>query len=558
MLRGERFTIDLSDSEGEEAEHHERDQDDHAAPPPTLPGLSFVGDIKERPVGKAAAAAIPSPPSLPKPTPTGFPAHKKRQPSAFKQRRNGQAAAAATAKAAATKPVPTRPVIRGSPADIRHSQEDDSEAKEKRRIDRENTARLAAMSEAQINHEREELVDSMPATLLERFLRRANIDETPDDAVRRVGAKRMPIQERAKESVQQTGEEDEEGQRSRDQENLPERASMADNGHPSESTAAPRKTVSFAESVPEDSDGGGPAPSASPAVQQASSQTSSKRLDLDDIPPNLPESELHAPSEFPLPPIHFPQPPQDKQVPNLDPNSPSFFQDLQRHYFPDIPMDPSSMSWLLPANSPYADVPTDESSMYHPASKAKTFAPAGVRFSLTGTILPPKKALALPTTLGLHHHASDPEAAGYTIPELSILSRSTVPGQRCFAWQMLGRILFRLGRGEFGKEGDPLVEGLWGAVERENIIIGMMAEAGDGDKLAATASATNRGDGDGDGDGDGHTTAQVDRHLAPEQKAARLGKHVSAKAYATEALWLWRRSGAGERGLARSGTSTAK
>ncbi|KAI5301315.1 hypothetical protein KEM56_001831 [Ascosphaera pollenicola] len=209
-------------------------------------------------------------------------------------------------------------------------------------------------------------------------------------------------------------------------------------------------------------------------------------------------------------------------------NSPTFFDDLQKHYFPDIPVDPSALSWLQPSTSPYTDAPTDERSAYHPLSTSDTIPVAGMRFSMTGSILSPRTSLKLPTTLGLHHHASDPEAAGYTIPELSILSRSTVPAQRCIAWQILGRILYRLGSGEFGEKGTDLVEGLWRTVEAEKVIVGMMAEAGGGENGKDEVAR---------------------RDLTPEQRAARLGKHASAKAYATEALWLWRRGGGGDRGI---------
>ena len=56
-------------------------------------------------------------------------------------------------------------------------------------------------------------------------------------------------------------------------------------------------------------------------------------------------------------------------------------------------------------------------------------------------------------TAGLHHHGAAPEDAGYTIGELAHLARSTVPAQRCVAFQTLGRVLYRLGRGEFGGRG---------------------------------------------------------------------------------------------------------
>jgi RNA polymerase II-associated protein 1 len=118
----------------------------------------------------------------------------------------------------------------------------------------------------------------------------------------------------------------------------------------------------------------------------------------------------------------------------------------------------------------------------------------------------------------------DPEAAGYTIPELAMLSRSTVPAQRCIAWQVLGRILFRLGKGEFGERGSTLVEGLWRNVEREGVVARMLAEA-NGEKSEQSQAGG----------------------LAGTEKSG-LGRHASAKAWATEGVWLWR-FGGGDRGI---------
>ncbi|KAJ6153831.1 RNA polymerase II-associated protein 1 N-terminal [Penicillium chermesinum] len=162
-------------------------------------------------------------------------------------------------------------------------------------------------------------------------------------------------------------------------------------------------------------------------------------------------------------------------MPTLDPTSPEFLTDLQSHYFPEMTHDPQSLSWLRPPTGDEDD--PDSTSPYHPASEAISISPSAIRFSLRGTILPPETSLSIPTTMGLHHHGDDPQAAGYTIPELAILSRSTFPAQRCVAWQVLGRILFRLGKGEFGDRGGQLSEGLWFVIEKEGVVGGMLAEA---------------------------------------------------------------------------------
>lgn len=225
-----------------------------------------------------------------------------------------------------------------------------------------------------------------------------------------------------------------------------------------------------------------------------------------------PGTEPEEDSPIPQPPsstTHFPAPPRSKSdYKRLDPTSSSFLSDLKEHYFPDLPHDPSSLSWL---QDPTPD--EIESSPYNPDRAG--FAPSALRFGFNGMLITPSESLEIPTTKGLHHHGDAPTSAGYTVPELTLLARSTLPGQRCVAYQVMGRILFRLGRGDFGPRGSELNEGLWTCIERERVVEVMMAEA-------------NKDTG-----------------------------HVSARAYATEALWLWRRGGGGDRGVLRDGERRA-
>ncbi|KAI5296706.1 hypothetical protein KEM55_005725, partial [Ascosphaera atra] len=413
MFRGERFRVDISDDE-EDAQIPQSDA--------VIPGMIQVGDIKER------NASAPPPPAPKATTTTGFPEHKKRtRQSAFRRQRAG----------APDPPRQTQPLSSASPLRKPTLEE------EKKQIDEENRRKLAAMSASTIKDEREELMDSMPASLLERFLRRAKIDEDTEEQQKPPS----PSRDRKEAEATQDG------------------------------PSKPKKSVSFAEQQENNDE---ETTESDIAAEQAAKDESDPYPEQ--LPPNPPPGFVHAPSEFPLGPIHFPKPPpRQDPPPELDPNSPSFLEDLHNHYFPDLSLDPASLSWLRPSTSPYTDAPTNEKSAYHPESIASSVAPAGVRFSMLGTILAPNTSLSLPTTLGLHHHAADPEAAGYTIPELAILSRSTVPTQRCIAWQILGRILFRLGKGEFGERGSTLVEGLWSTVERENVVARMLAEASGGE-----------------------------------------------------------------------------
>lgn len=448
-FRGERFVLDLG-SDDELPEHASTESSSLA-----IPGM--IGEIQER-----SPTTVPAPP---KPPSTGFPAHRRRnKPSAFKQRRDASSA------------LPDTPSTPASGLDA-----------EKAAIAEENRRHLASMSATQIQQEREELMATMDSSLLERFLRRARIDDDEHD-------------------------------------------------HPPSQSAA--------SSRPEPSPPSPPAPTL-PAEKQLESTTTTTAdsSTRDDLPPSEIPSDLH-PAGEPLPAgLHFPTPPSaNNPMPNLDPSSPSFLSDLQTHYFPNISHDPSTLSWLQPPPSD-PDAP-DATSAYHPASTAEAVHPANLRFSLLGTLLSPSTSLALPTSLGLHHHGKDPHAAGYTIPELAILSRSSFPAQRCIAWQVLGRILFRLGKGQFGERGSTLVEGLWSVIEHENVVAGMLAEA-DGDQASGAGSRSR---------------ASQQKQLQAESSSLKgaVGKHASAAAWAVEGVWLWQTGGGGDRGILKEGTKRAQ
>ncbi|GAD92181.1 transcription factor Rba50 [Paecilomyces variotii No. 5] len=464
-FRGERFVIDLPD-----------DGDD-APQSPVAPSLDLIGDIMER--TPTAAPPAPKPPSAS----NGFPARKRRAKlSTFKQRM------AVQSDAASHESKPTH----GGVASI---------SEEKKSIDEENRRKLASMTPAQIEKERAELFTGLSPSLIERLLRRANLDEQSitEDAPRELTASNK----------------------------LPPDTNLELSRHscrPADSGSSHLSRKPVEESLTEISSPRQPGQTGS---DRSPSILKNNTLNEDLPPPHLPE-DLHAASEIPSVNIHFPAPPpRQSPMPNLDPFSPSFLTDLQTHYFPDTPHDPSALSWMQPSSTDPED--PEAASAYHPASTATSVSPSALRFSLLGTVLSPSTSLSLPTSLGLHHHSLDPQAAGYTIPELSILSRSTVPAQRCIAWQVIGRILFRLGKGEFGERGSTLVEGLWDVIEKEAIVAGMLTEA---DGCESDSRGTDKGLGSSGG----------------------IGKHASAKAWALEGVWLWRLGGGGDRGLPREGS----
>ncbi|OKL63548.1 hypothetical protein UA08_02033 [Talaromyces atroroseus] len=472
-IPGERFVLDLSDDD-EDPGHHQQ----QPAPAPAPAGLTnLIGEIKER---------TPNPPTAPalRTSSKGFPTSKNRLAgSAFKQQRRANALPAVQPRSSYSYHPPAAPLPPQPQRTTLSSQSASPEDEEKRIIDEENKQRLASMSDAEIESEKADLLANLSPSLIERLLRRANIDDemaTSSTSVARPGTSREG-EPKSDEPVQARSE---------------------------------KKSVSF---------------------DVTARDSEATATDLDDRPPAVHPDDLRPASEFPSGPIHFPTPPpRQTPMPNLDPTSPSFYDDLQAHYFPDIPHDSSALSWLKPRNEE-DDKDTDPKmlSAYHPSSSTTEIVPSALRFSFRGEMLPPSKSLLIPTTLGLHHHADDPEAAGYTLPELSILSRSTVPAQRCIAWQVFGRILFRLGTGEFGEPGSDLVEGLWKVVEHEGVIPRMLQEA-EGGPSQQRRGQENRPEKEDD---------KVDTGLK-----SNIGKHASAKAWAVEGIWLWQKGG-GNRGI---------
>lgn len=429
-LRGQRFTIDLSDDEDERSSQSRIPENGKFS------GVSaFIGDVRER---------TPAPPSAPKlkTTPTGFPEHKKRtRISAFKQQRSGSTNAASSESANAVIPSNLRPTSSIVSLGQKKSSIEDEE---RRRIDEENNQRLAAMSAKEIEEERRELMASLDPSLIERLLKRANLDDGRGDTGLYPPEDLKPEEKPTKEEVE-------------------------------EGIAAPLATgkrIHASKTVTWDDD----EPAEPIGLQPASTP----------IPEPLPEIMQNS--------VHFPAAPT---APELDPSDPSFLENLHTKYFPNLPADPSKLAWMAPI--PTHGSVADQESPYYPAHEA--LPASALRFDFRGGILPPRISRAVPSTKGLHHHGEAPEAAGYTVPELARLARSAFPAQRCIAFQTLGRLLYRLGRCEWGDEDSEVTKGLWRCVEEGKVV----------ETLQEAASAE--------------------------------GGHQGSKTYAVEALWLWQKGG---------------
>ena len=459
FVKGERFDIDLG-SDGE-----------RSAPPstrtnPPNPAFDFLGEIKER---TTSTAKPPTAPTF-KSAASGFPEHKKRtRTSAFKQQRKPEQT-----------PQPKKPHTQATDGSTRTPSTSGDASKsweenEREQIDLENQQKLADMSPDEIERERQELFSALNPSLIEKLLRRANIDD--EDQWQTGDSSLSALQE--------------------EQETRPAKSK------------SPKK-VTFQDTSQEP---------AKPLEEPA--QTS--KLETHVEPPPDPSIADKALLEKTLPPsgsIHFPRPPA---APELDPNSPSFLDDLHTKYFPDLAHDAAKISWMTDASN------DNTSSSYHPSRQG--YEPSEVRFNFRGQLIPPRLAQEIPVTEGLHHHGDAPEAAGYTILELARLARSAVPAQRCIAIQTVGRVLYRLGIGEFGVETDR--------GDAEARTGRYMADEGyeDDEKVAAAELARGL-----------WSCVEEGRVIETlEEEASKQKGHLTSITLAKEALWNWQKGGGRKR-----------
>ncbi|KAK3942022.1 RPAP1-like protein [Diplogelasinospora grovesii] len=446
-----------------------------------MDGTIQILDVKERCISSDDAVKPPKPPVAA--GNGGFPEHKKRV-SAFKRQRQaggganitttmlsrdigGPSSPSSRSQAAAAAAAATRPQAQADDDNTENKDE-----AERRRIDKENRDMLASMSAQEIADMQRELYNGLDPRLIQMLLRRANLDDgggggqndddpfatdkPPTESV--VVVPEIKITDTA---VPQTQTE----RNDKTEEDKPVKQEQK----------KPKKTVSFDPDV------------AAPAT------------------PSQPEdAEKDVPSSGD---VHFPTPPR---VPDLDPSDPDFLNNLHNKFFPDLPSDPSKLAWMAPIPTP--DSIADRDSPYYPGQESLPV--SALRFDFRGALIPPKLSRTIPVTKGLHHHGEAPEAAGYTIPELARLARSAVAAQRCIAFQTLGRMLYRLGKGEWGYgkggrdgEEDDLAFALWRCFR-------------EGKVLESLQEAANVPDGQG---------------------------HLSSKMYATEALWLFEKGGWRER-----------
>ncbi|KAG6820119.1 hypothetical protein H0H93_005125 [Arthromyces matolae] len=120
-------------------------------------------------------------------------------------------------------------------------------------------------------------------------------------------------------------------------------------------------------------------------------------------------------------PVHAPVPP--KIDPDPEEGSAEY---IRRRYFPDAPTNDPNLAWMQDSVQP-----SDDKSA------------SALRFDLSGKPIPPIVSSTLPTHLGLHHHAEGTHA-GYTLEDMFLLSRSTVPAQRATMLGVLAKVAQRI------------------------------------------------------------------------------------------------------------------
>lgn len=528
-IPGQRFVVDLSDDEEDHDATTSANTRANASssrqqsPPLSVNPLEFIKDIVER------EPAAPKAPLLPtfkhQPTPTGFPVHKKRV-SKFKQSRQIPSTEAFDAFAKTSvpqtfdlpEPAPPTPAPATRDGQVRavasgRREGETQKEEEMRLIDVENTKRLANMSASEIEQERSELLSQLDPSLVAMLMKRANKSSSSSSATTQEQQPAAP-KPKAVAPSKKIEKDIEKYLRSANLDTGRGDTGIEDLGpaptldeitkdavpipKPRGKPIQPTKAVRWLEEDEKE-----------PDDDEDPLQDSEMKANLQPVAEFKPHNHNHGDGEAHAakcddpshdhshdadgPSVHFPEP---KPAPDLDPADPNFLENLHSTYFPSLPNDPSKLAWMAPL--PSEGSPADMESSYNPNHPA--LPASALRFDFRGALLPPSISRAMPTSKGLHHHADAPEAAGYTIPELARLARSTYPAQRCIAFQVLGRLLYRLGKGIFG-QGSEMTMGMWRCIEEGKVLEIL------------------------------------------QQAAGQEGGHRSVSAYAQEAVWLWQRGG---------------
>lgn len=356
-------------------------------------------------------------------------------------------------------------------------------------IHEENLQALKQMSPEAIERERQELMESLDPRLVQKLIR--NMDRRASEKQQSL----FPEMEGA--AGTWVGGNRENGQ-------LPSLSDdQVDKALEVQSGARPeQKSVSFADEPAEASD-------RQAFSEEALPKESLQDLDADDVAPldfQAAQSIDHMSNKDLFQDVHFMKP-EESQDEKLDLDDPDFDDKLHEKFFPDLPKDVEKLKWMqpLPDTEPADTVIEDVSQC---------------RFDFNGNLVPPTREIKSTIHSALHHHSDDPHLAGYTIPELQRLSRSTFAAQRAISVQTLGRILYKLGKQSYYQlipEVDPETYKEEGSAQGViNKIYSMFWDLCSDCRILDCL-----------------------QDAADETKT----RHLSVRNYALEALWLWKQGG---------------
>lgn len=481
----------------------------------TMDGTLEIHDVKERKIGEVKPPSFPTPPPA---SSGGFPVPKKRA-SAFKKQRQQQADPSSSST-----PSPSIKFTSGAKLE----KDVDPVKSEKQRIAQENDKLLSSMSPEEIAEAQRELFNGLDPRLIQMLLRRANVDDGSNNNDPKVwDIPEKPIEKPIEKPTEEPTEKKENDSAPTIHHKKPpsiqtstsKSAYVEDEQEETEQPTKPKKTVTFNEDLAPDQPPRGSFPIRTkqpPTPYPQKTCFSEEDLATPTSPTAGSSSEPQTPTTPCTDPshnhgtededhkgVHFPAAPAP---PDLDPSDPDFLATLHQKFFPSLPADPSKLAWMAPI--PTEDSPADQESPYYPGQSSLPV--SALRFDFKGRLIPPRLSRQIPVSKGLHHHGEAPEAAGYTIPELARLARSSVNSQRCIAFRTLGRMLFRLGKGEWGtgaggRDGDEddLAFGLWRCFQEGRVL-----------ETIGEAAGVEEGVGS-----------------------------VSVRAYAIEAMWLFEKGG---------------
>ena len=153
-----------------------------------------------------------------------------------------------------------------------------------------------------------------------------------------------------------------------------------------------------------------------------------------------------------------PQPPALEQPPIINRNDPEEGSPeyIRRRFFPNAQRNDPNLAWM-------------DISPTSPSSEASS---STLRFDLHANPIHPSVSLSLPTHLGLHHHAEGTHA-GYTLDDIFLLSRSTVPAQRATMLGVLAGVAHRLANMKRG-----IIDGMEQLVGKEEELRNRILAAG--------------------------------------------------------------------------------